>query len=80
MKHLDELTLIRMLDEELPDERARSARAHLSACAPCLALYEALSKENEVLLEALLEADEPLPKQFPSRQGELSWLVSTMPR
>jgi cytoskeletal protein CcmA (bactofilin family) len=75
MKHLDELTLLRMADSELSAERSASTRAHLVECARCQASYEALKGETEILRAALREDEEALPEAY-RPQGSLSWFVA----
>jgi hypothetical protein len=75
MKHLDELTLLRMADSELTAERNASTRAHLVECARCQASYEALKGETEILRAALREDEEPLPEAY-RPQGSLSWFLA----
>jgi hypothetical protein len=75
MKHLDELTLLRMADGELAAERHASTRAHLVECARCQASYEALKGETEILRAALREDEEPLPEAY-RPPGSLSWFLA----
>ncbi|HLE69253.1 MAG TPA: polymer-forming cytoskeletal protein [Vicinamibacteria bacterium] len=75
MKHLDELTLLRMVDGELSSERHSSTRTHIVDCAPCQAGYESLKTETELLRATLREDEEPLPEAFRA-QGGLFWFLA----
>ena len=75
MKHLDELTLLRMVDGELSSERHSSTRTHIVDCAPCQAGYESLKTETELLRATLREDEEPLPEAFHA-QGGLFWFLA----
>ena len=75
MKHLDELTLMRMVDGELSSERHSSTRTHIVECAACQAVYESLKTETELLRTTLREDDEPLPEAYRA-QGGLFWFVA----
>ncbi len=75
MKHLDELTLLRMVDGELSPERRTSTRTHIVDCAPCQASYESLKTETEHLRATLREDEEPLPEAFRTERG-LFWFVA----
>jgi hypothetical protein len=75
VKHLDELTFLRMVDGELPSDRRASTRAHIVECATCQAVYESLKTETELLRATLREDDEPLPEELrPS--GNLLWFLA----
>lgn len=74
MKHLDELTLLRMADGELADDREQSTRTHLLECARCRSSYEVLQAETAVMRAALRDQDAALPESL--RTGaDLSWLL-----
>jgi len=75
VKHLDELTLLRMVDGELSSERHSSTRTHIVDCAPCQAGYESLKTETELLRATLREDEEPLPEAFRA-QGGLFWFLA----
>ncbi len=77
MKHLDELTLLRMVDGELPPERKASTRTHIVDCASCQAVYESLKTEGEMLRATLREDEEPLPEAFRA-QGGLFWFAAIL--
>ena len=69
-KHPDELTLLRMVDGELPRERVSSTRTHIVDCAHCQAAYESLKTETELIRATLREDEEPLPEAY-RRQEEI---------
>ena len=74
MTHIDELSYLRYLDGQLASNRAREVEEHTRACFECSKRYDALKHETAFLRSALLEADEPLPKQFETAPSEeLSW-------
>ncbi len=75
MKHVDELTLLRMVDGELSPDRRSSTRAHIVDCAGCQAIYESLKAETELLRATLREDEEPLPEGFRA-QGSLFWFLA----
>ena len=75
MKHIDELTLLRMVDGELSSERHSSTRTHIVQCAHCQAGYESLKTETELLRATLREDEEPLPETFRA-QGGLFWFLA----
>jgi len=75
VKHLDELTLLRMVDGELSSERHSSTRTHIVDCAPCQAGYESLKTETELLRATLREEEEPLPEDLRA-QGGLLWFLA----
>jgi cytoskeletal protein CcmA (bactofilin family) len=75
VKHVDELTLLRMVDGELPLERRTSTRVHVVECASCQAAYESLKTESELLRATLREDEDPLPEAYRS-QGRVFWFVA----
>jgi len=75
VKHIDELTLLRMVDGELSQERRSTTRTHIVECAPCQAAYESLKTETELLRATLREDEEPLPEAFRAERG-LFWFVA----
>lgn len=52
MKHVDELTIMRLAEGELSRDREDVTRKHLIECARCRAGYEALKAETELLRAA----------------------------
>ena len=74
MTHTDELTYLRYVDGQLASTRARDVEEHTRACFECSKKFEALKHETALLRSVLMEADEPLPKQFETAPSEeLSW-------
>jgi putative zinc finger protein len=88
MSHLDEGMLHELLDGELSADAARSARAHLTTCADCRALYEEAREffeESNRLVTALdgpraLESRPPALPPSRLRRGlqlhTLAWAAS----
>jgi cytoskeletal protein CcmA (bactofilin family) len=75
VKHVEELTLLRMVDGELPSDRRAATRAHIVECAPCQAAYESLKTETELLRATLREDEEPLPDALRTG-GSLLWFLA----
>ncbi len=79
MTHIDELTYLRYLDGQLASTRAREVEEHTRACFECSKIFDALKHEAALLRSVLVEADEPLPKQFETAPSEeLSWAWLTV--
>lgn len=78
MKHVDELTLARMVDGELSRERESSTRTHIVECASCQAAYESLKTETEILRATLREDEEPLPEGLRAQGSLLGFLAAAL--
>lgn len=77
-EHLDEITLLRLLDDELPSEREARARAHLASCSACRWQYEGLGAETALVRAALAEVDQrSIPERIRPRSStaDLSWVL-----
>lgn len=72
VRHLSELELLALLDEELPRTEAAAARSHLTRCFPCHRLYEGLRRESDLLRAAA--APDVAREREVSR--ELGWVVA----
>ena len=79
MTHVDELSYLRYLDGQLASTLAREVEEHTRACFECSKKFDALKHETALLRSSLVEADEPLPKQFEAAPSEeLSWTWLTV--
>ena len=71
-RHLSELELLALVDDELARAEAAAARSHLTRCFPCHRLYEGLRRESDLLRAAA--APEVVREREVSR--ELGWVVA----
>ena len=72
VRHLSELELLALIDEELPRADASAARSHLTRCFVCHRLYEGLARESDLLRAAA--APDAVREREVSR--ELGWVVA----
>ena len=75
VKHVDELTILRLAEGELSRDREDATRNHLIECARCRAGYEALKAETEILHAAVLQEEEALPDHIRPRHADISWVL-----
>ncbi len=78
VKHVDELTIMRLAEGELSRDREDATRTHLIECARCRAGYEALKAETELLRAAVHEHAEALPDHIRPRHADISWVLVAM--
>jgi cytoskeletal protein CcmA (bactofilin family) len=69
MIHFDEMACLLYLDGQLEPPRAREMATHISECAACRALLQALERESHVLAAALTEDNEAMPARLLSARG-----------
>ena len=75
VKHVDELTMMRLAEGELSHDREDVTRGHLIDCARCRAGYEALKAETQLLRASVQQHDEALPDHIRPRQADVSWVL-----
>jgi cytoskeletal protein CcmA (bactofilin family)/anti-sigma factor RsiW len=76
MSHFDEITGLFYLEGELDARREREVSTHLSVCAECRTLLQALQRENIWLRESLAAQQEALPARLagaPGRSTAAPW-------
>jgi len=76
MSHFDEITGLFYLEGELDANREREVSTHLSACAECRRLLQALQRENIWLRESLAAQEEAIPARLalaPGRRSAAPW-------
>jgi cytoskeletal protein CcmA (bactofilin family) len=65
--HVDAVTALRYVDEELPPLHREQAEDHFQVCGRCRRELEALRRETVLLRDSLVEEDEPLPAGWGER-------------
>jgi len=70
--HFDEMTGLLYLEAELDASREREVTDHLSACAECRRLLQALQRENIWLRESLAAQEEAIPARLSRAPGATS--------
>lgn len=75
MDHLDEFSVLRLVDGEVDENRRVDLERHLSKCVSCLRRFEGLQAESLLIGSALWESEEPLPQPFRPRR-ELPWVAA----
>ena len=76
MSHFDEMTGLFYLEGELDANREREVSTHLSTCADCRKLLQALQRENIWFRESLAAQEEAIPARLaavPGRSTAAPW-------
>jgi cytoskeletal protein CcmA (bactofilin family) len=77
-QHLDEMTCLLYIEQQVDRARAQEISAHAQECTECRTLLRALERESRLLTRAMLEADEPLPARLAqmreSARRSMQWI------
>jgi hypothetical protein len=78
MPHIDELTLMMYIDQELPEEDISDVEAHLSHCPHCRQRHAEMSGEQQILLRTFADAASPdqTPQLNPFTEAQMQAIAS----